>query len=202
MIDQLLRLIADFHRARTDPADFPMIVEVLDALDHAKVATAPTPDPKPVVRHLSAIDTGSTDEHADAIVAEFLAVADELPWSQTAGYLDVLPQDYLDNYGYVRLVGPDSIVEHDAVRVGIGLWGPRLDYPLHEHPAEELYHVLYGQPEFRTDATEFAVRGVGDAVHHPPWMKHAQRFGASPTLLLYAWTGEILPDARFTSGQP
>ena len=85
---------------------------------------------------LYAIDA---DPALDAVIEAFLSVARRLPWRQTRSYLDVLSEEYLANYGYVQLLGPPpSIVDHRSVRVGIGLWGPDLHYPLHEHAAEEL----------------------------------------------------------------
>lgn len=195
MIDGLLRLIADFHRRRPQVPEFPMVVPVLDALDGARGPADVVPRLLPVVRHLAAVEP-SGDAAADAVLEEFLRLGPALPWRQTVGYLDVLSRDYLDNYGYVQLLGPDAIVEHPNVRVGIGLWGPRLHYPAHRHEAEELYHVLAGEPSFSgPDGTSRATR-PGDAVHHAPWQVHSQDFGNAPTVLLYCWTGAVQPDAE------
>ena len=174
-----------------------MVAEVLDALDEvrspATVASAP---PLDVTRHLAAVERNTGVPEVDAILDEFLRIAPELPWRQTAGYLDTLSADYLANYGYVQLIGPaPSIIEHPSVRVGIGLWGPGLEYPLHEHEAEELYHVLAGAPSFGTEDGCWRPSRPGDAVHNPPWHRHAQRFGPTPTVLLYCWTGAVHADA-------
>ena len=194
MIDGLLRRIAKFHRSRPTVPEFPMVEPVLDALDNARCPADVEPAALPVVRHLGAVEP-SGDAAIDAVLEEFVRLAPRLPWHQTVGYLDVLSRDYLDNYGYVPLLGPDSVVEHPAVRVGIGLWGPHLHYPAHQHEAEELYHVLAGEPSFSGgDGASRATR-PGDAVHHAPWQVHSQDFGATPTVLLYCWTGAVEPDA-------
>lgn len=199
MIDELLRRIAGFHRSRPVVPELPMVGPVLDALDSARGAADVEPVPLPVLRHLEAVEP-SGDAAIDIVLEEFLRLAPVLPWHRTAGYLDVLSRDYFDNYGYVQLLGPDSIVEHPDVRVGIGVWGPHLHYPAHKHGAEELYHVLAGQPSFRgRDGTSRAT-GPGDAVHHAPWQVHAQDFGATPTVLLYCWTGVVGPDAVLVDG--
>ena len=198
MIDELLRRIAGFHRSRPVVPEFPMVGPVLDALDNARCPADVESNPLPVLRHLDAVDP-SGDEAIDAVLEEFLRLAPALPWLQTAGYLDVLSRDYLDNFGYVQLLGPNSIVEHSSVRVGIGVWGPHLHYPAHHHEAEELYHVLAGEPLFSgRDGTSRATR-PGDAVHHEPWQVHIQDFGAKPTVLLYCWTGAVEPDAMLVS---
>jgi len=194
VIDRLLRRIAEFHRSRPVVPEFPMVAPVLDALDKARCPGDVEPRLLPVVRHVNAVEP-SGDAAVDAVLGEFLLVAPALPWRQTAGYLDVLSRDYLDNYGYVQLLGPNAMVEHPDVRVGIGLWGPHLHYPAHKHEAEELYHVLAGEPSFVDPAGERRVTRPGDAVHHKPWQVHSQDFGATPTVLLYCWSGAVEPDA-------
>ncbi len=95
----------------------------------------------PLHRHLAVVGL-SGDAALDTVIEEFLRIAHDLPWRQAVGYLDILSEEYLANYGYVQLVGPaPSIIKHLSVRVGIGVWGPHLEYPLDEHEAEELYHV-------------------------------------------------------------
>ena len=174
-----------------------MVAEVLDVLDVVTApAEVPPAPPLTVTRHLTAVEPTGTDPLIDAVIDEFLSIAPDLPWRRTAGYLDVLSEEYLANYGYVQLVGPPpSIIEHPSVRVGIGVWGPDLEYPLHEHAAEELYHVLAGTPSFGTEDGAWTPAAPGDAVHNPPWHRHAQRFGATPTVLLYCWTGAVEADA-------
>ncbi|MYE57089.1 MAG: hypothetical protein F4108_08505 [Acidimicrobiaceae bacterium] len=199
MIGELLRRIAEFHRSRPAVPEFPMVGPVLDALDSARCPADVESVPLPVLRHLDAVGP-SGDAAIDAVLDEFLRLAPVLPWHRTTGYLDVLSRDYLDNYGYVRLLGPDSIVEHPDVRVGIGLWGPHLHYPAHKHEAEELYHVLAGEPSFSGRDGTGRTTGPGDAVHHAPWQVHSQDFGATPTVLLYCWTGAVEPDAVLVDG--
>lgn len=175
-----------------------MVAPVLDALDNACCPADVEPNLLPVVRHLDAVGP-SGDAAIDAVLEGFVRLGPALPWHRTAGYLDVLSRDYLDNYGYVQLLGPNSIVEHATVRVGIGLWGPHLHYPAHKHEAEELYHVLAGEPSFSSGDGNARATRPGDAVHHAPWQEHSQDFGPTPTVLLYCWTGAVEPDAVLVS---
>ena len=87
-----------------------------------------------------------------------------------------------------------SIIEHPSVRVGIGEWGPHLKYPLHEHEAEELYHVLAGTPAFgtRTEPGPTRSRATPSTTAVAP---ACAAFGAEPTVLLYCWTGAVEADA-------
>lgn len=113
---------------------FPMVVEVLDVLDAGRSPDEiPPAPPLTFTRHLAAVGPSGVTA-VPAVIEKFLRIAHDLPWRQTAGYLDVLSDEYLANYGYVQLVGPEpSIIEHPSVRVGIGVWGPRLEHLLHEH---------------------------------------------------------------------
>ena len=56
--------------------------------------------------------------------------------------------------------------------------------------------MLAGEPSFSgRDGGSRATR-PGDAVHHASWQApHCQDFGATPTVLLYCWTGAVEPDA-------
>ncbi|WP_420440768.1 dimethylsulfonioproprionate lyase family protein [Candidatus Poriferisodalis sp.] len=198
VVDDLLRRIAEFHRSRPAVPEFPMVANVLDALDEARSPILVEARHLPVLRHLDAVEL-SGDDAVDAVLEEFLTLAPSLPWIQTAGYRGVLSQEFHDNYGYVQLVGPNSIVEHRSVRIGIAVWGPNLHYPSHHHEAEELYHVLAGEPCFSTDGVP-RTTNPGIAVHHAPWQPHQQDFGATPTVLLYCWTGAVVADAALVEG--
>ena len=200
-MDELLQRIAEFHRSRPVVPEYPMVAEVLDTLDEARSPVQVEPRQLPVLRLLDAVVL-SGDTAIDAVLEEFLSLAPVLPWRQTAGYFGVLSQHFHDNYGYVQLVGPDSIVEHHSVRVGIAVWGPHLHYPSHNHEAEELYHVLAGEPLFSGNDGVRRTSRPGDAVHHTPWQEHCQDFGATPTVLLYCWTGAVVADAALSEGTP
>ena len=99
-----------------------MVAEVLDVLDAVRSPDEIPPVPLlTVARHLAAV--GPSGEAAlDAVIEEFLRIAHDLSWRQTAGYLDIMSDEYLANYGYVQFVGPaPSIIEHPSVWVWIGV---------------------------------------------------------------------------------
>ena len=142
MLAELLHALAHFYEARAGTDEIPMldtVAEVLIGITEGESPTAPEPGPLPVVRLLEGVDPGS-----DGLLAAFLSVAPDLPWTQTRAYVDSLPAEFLDNYGYVRLVGSAGVVHSERASIGIGVWGAGLRYPPHVHPAEETYHVLAG----------------------------------------------------------
>ena len=199
----LVAALADFYIGHPDSQRFPMLGTVgslLVAALEADEVVEPDPVALPVARLLAgcqpAIDAGSAVLGVGAVLRAFTAAAPILHWVQTTEYAATLSQHFLDNYGYVRVVGPGGLVESDVGSAGLGVWGAGLHYPRHEHPAEETYHLLYGSASFQRDADPWVDRAVGESVHHDPWQHHAQRFGDTTCVLSWAWTGDVAVNAR------
>ena len=147
----LVAALADFYVGHPDAQRFSMLGTVgnlLVAALEADEVVEPDPVALPVARLLagceSAIDAGSAVPGVGAVLRAFTAAAPILHWVQTAEYVATLSQHFLDNYGYVRVIGPGGLVESDVASAGLGVWGAGLHYPRHKHPAEETYHVLSG----------------------------------------------------------
>ena len=130
------------------------------------------------------------------ILQAFVTAGPSLQWIQTPAYAETLSEHFLDNYGYVRVIGPGGLVESSVASAGLGIWGAGLHYPRHEHPAEETYHVLHGSAMFQRGDGPSEPKGVGESVHHAPWERHAQRFGGETCVLLWAWIGDVAVNAR------
>ena len=173
---------------------------LLVAALEADEVVEPDPVALPVARLLagceSAIDVGSAVPGVGAVLRAFTAAAPILHWGQTAEYAATLSQHFLDNYGYVRVIGSGGLVESDVASAGLGVWGAGLHYPRHEHPAEETYHVLSGSVSFQRGVGPWVERAVGESVHHAPREHHAQRFGDTTCVLSWAWTGDVAVSAR------
>ena len=134
---------------------------------------------------------------AGAVFEAFMDVEDSAEWLRNPGYTTRNSSGhFLENYGYVEPVGPGRMFECPGFRVGFLALGPRVTYPDHAHPAEEVYHVLAGGADWRRDDGPWEWRRPGAAIHHPPMVPHATRTEAAPVVALYCWTGEIGPNAR------
>ena len=199
----LVAALADFYVGHPDAQRFSMLGTVgnlLVAALEADEVVEPDPVALPVARLLagceSAIDAGSAVPGVGAVLRAFTAAAPILHWVQTAEYAATLSQHFLDNYGYVRVIGSGGLVESDVASAGLGVWGAGLHYPRHEHPAEETYHVLSGSVSFQRGVGLWVERAVGESVHHAPWEQHAQRFGDTTCVLSWAWTGDVAVNAR------
>ena len=201
MLSDLLDALADFYAARAAAGDNPMFADVAAALGDAErdLTGRGATTPPPVVRWLDHLEPHD-DPTIHRIVDAFAALAPSVPWNQTAAYLDAMPPGTTDDYGYVKILGPDSLAPASDVAVGIGVWGPGLHYPMHHHAAEEAYHVLAGHPEFRTGSGEWRGLATNESFHQPSWSPHEQRFGDQPCLLMWAWRGSVADPASLVDG--
>lgn len=75
---------------------------------------------------------------------------------------------------------------------GIFLLAPHIHYPLHQHPALEIYYVLSGEVfiSHGRDKNSMQITG-GDFSLTPPDQVHSLTTGDSPCLIIYAWTGDL-----------
>lgn len=109
--------------------------------------------------------------------------------------------DFGDNYGYSVICGPQSgppaLITDPHIAFGLMFLGPRTHYPLHHHPADELYYTLTGPSFWRAGNADWASRGTEATIHHPPWMPHATLSAERPLVLLYIWKGDLDTDAAF-----
>ncbi|MEC9427465.1 MAG: dimethylsulfonioproprionate lyase family protein [Actinomycetota bacterium] len=196
---ELVVALANFYQGHPDTKRFPMLAEVGGYLREALVAESlenPEPVNLPVGRLLGQVDPESDVAGVAEILQAFVTAGPSLQWIQTPAYAETLSEHFLDNYGYVRVIGPGGLVESSVASAGLGIWGAGLHYPRHEHPAEETYHVLHGSAMFQRGDGPWEPKGVGESVHHAPWERHAQRFGGETCVLLWAWIGDVAVNAR------
>jgi hypothetical protein len=117
-------------------------------------------------------------------------------------YLAAPPRaDFGNNYGYGVICGPDSgppaLITDSEISFGLMLLGPRTHYPLHSHPADEIYYAVTGPSSWRTGDDAWSSRQAGEIIHHRSWIPHATLAGDRPLVLLYVWQGDLETDAAF-----
>ena len=84
--------------------------------------------------------------------------------------------------------------------LGVLLLGPGAHYPLHAHPAVEIYYTLTRDGEWWRDDGPWRQEPPGALIHHAPNARHATRAGASPLLAIYLWRGDLATHATLTAG--
>jgi mannose-6-phosphate isomerase-like protein (cupin superfamily) len=189
----LVRVLA--RALRTAPSEEPE-ARAMAAGVSARLGALPRPEPPapgadpPVLAHLpAALAAGGKLGRTLGPVLRHLA------WRQTYAGMPGL-EGFLRGYGYAELVGPGGPVRADDLRLGALLLGPETLYPLHRHPAEEIYLVVAGTADWRRGDEPFLPRPTGSLVHHPPGEPHAMRTAGEPMLAVYAWTGDVATPAR------
>lgn len=99
-------------------------------------------------------------------------------------------EDLAKRIAFAELIGPDGPLMAPDIRVGFTLMAPRTFYPLHAHPAVELYWVMSGHAEWTTPNRE-QITPPGRFVLHRSNEPHAMRTFDEPLLALWVWTGDI-----------
>jgi quercetin dioxygenase-like cupin family protein len=125
---------------------------------------------------------------AETLAGEIARIAPALPWKYSYPPRQDAP-DLGERIAFAELVGPAAPLRSDALCLGVTLIAPQTLYPLHRHPAIELYLVLSGTAAWSAGGPP-SLRPPGTWVLHPSEVVHSMETGAEPLLALYCWTGE------------
>ena len=137
---------------------------------------------------------GRTTPLSTPVVEAFQELSPYLEWRLTYTQ-DEVGRHFLNNYGWFELAGPEGHFITHQTRITVGYWGPGLDYPRHQHRAEELYTVLSGSALFKADGVPDRILKAEDTCLHLSDLPHAMMTHDSPILTLVFWRGEGLADA-------
>src|SRR6266850_164235 len=98
--------------------------------------------------------------------------------------------------------GPPALAVDPRLALGVLLLGPHAHYPLHAHPAVEIYYTLTAGAEWWRGGGPWRQEPAGAAIHHAPNVRHATRAGVTPLLAIYLWRGDLVTHAELTGGGP
>lgn len=120
-------------------------------------------------------------------------------WVQSYTKADnLVGDDMLQGYGFAEVVGKLGPFVSTKVRSGIGVWGPGIDYPAHQHAAEEVYIVLGGSADFMLDEGPYETRNAGDVVYVRSRRRHGFRTTNKPLAVFYIWqAGDLWAKSSF-----
>jgi quercetin dioxygenase-like cupin family protein len=122
------------------------------------------------------------------IATHLLPVHDSLPWQYH--YPHSPDDDLSTRIAFAELIGPDGPLQAPDCRVGFTVMAAGTTYPMHSHPALELYLVIAGNARWQTARSDRIVP-PGEFVLHPSNEPHAMRAFDEPLLALWGWSGEI-----------
>jgi len=156
--------------------------------------------PLTCLRHLDAC-AALAEGTAGWPVARLLAERGQrLRWGQTYTAAD-FGRKFVDNYGWLELIGTRGHFDDHAVACGFLLLGPNVHYPDHHHEAEEIYIPLTGGALWRKGEGDLTPRKAGEVIHHPSNLNHAMKTGGEPLLALYLWRGGPLAAKSTVTGE-
>ena len=182
--------------------------------DHLAISTPPNPELHPELEHLRrslsaaaqrpdfrhprARSYRSIFQHAlevgrrggiGSIASALQELSSDLPWDYhypaRAGEADLA-----GNIGFAELIGPDGPLQARDCRVGFTLIAPDTQYPLHAHPAIELYMVIAGIAIWSASGADQVVPPGGFVLHRTN-EPHAMQTTHEPLLALYSWRGDL-----------
>ena len=127
-----------------------------------------------------------------------------LSWAQNPNYRRVPPDpSFLENYGYAVVAGPmdgpPALAIDPRLALGVLLLGPGAHYPLHAHPAVEIYYTLTPGGAWWLDDGPWRSEPPGTVIHHAPDVRHATRAGTSALLAIYLWRGKLATHAKLAA---
>jgi len=145
----------------------------------------------PRTRHPSARHLAKAFEAGNASTAALLdairPVARNLPWRYSYAKRDDAP-GLEKNMAFAEIIGPEAPFQSDRVCLGLTLIGPETLYPIHEHPAIELYYVAAGTATWTADGVS-SKNAPGAFILHPSQIVHAMQTHWEPLLAVYSWSG-------------
>jgi len=130
-----------------------------------------------------------------------LAAAPAAQWRDT--YRDQRGGDELHrHFGAYEILGRDTPLGAEGMRSFLVYQAPGFHYPMHRHPAEELYLVVAGEGEFACAGAQTRSLGPGDTVFHPSDAAHALTTRDRPVLAYVLWRGDLTTRPVFTPAVP
>jgi mannose-6-phosphate isomerase-like protein (cupin superfamily) len=139
------------------------------------------------------------DTTAQPLVRSFIKHNQRLHWEQSYRKQDgLVPDAMLAAYGFAEIIGLRGPFVSDRIRAGIAIWGAQVDYPQHQHQAEEVYIVLAGSAEFSFDSNTKQMRGAGDVVFVESNRRHGFHTADESLVVLYLWqAGDLRQTSSF-----
>lgn len=103
-----------------------------------------------------------------------------------------------DIFATYEILGRDTALGTPAMRGFIVYQAPGAHYPLHHHPAEELYLVIAGSGDFTIEGEGTRTLGPGDTSFHASNAPHALTTGDTGITAYVLWRGDLLTKPVFT----
>ncbi len=129
-------------------------------------------------------------------------IAPHLTWSTPYASVDASGEldHFKANYTYARLTATDAEAGSTGpltcrggreLALFVTVQGPETAYPLHHHPAVEIYGVIAGTGQWLRGSESFRPRRAGEVFLHTTEMVHATTTTSEPTISWAAWLNDL-----------
>lgn len=162
-------------------------LEMLPTINLDKPDRQLFPRSLPVLSFLSQMEK-QAPEINQLIIKLLGQLKDYLHFNQTYSITD-FGFDFLQQYGWIKFLGPDAYWHSDLLSSGLVLLGNDITYPEHWHEAEELYFPISGIANWYHESYGWQDKPPGEIIHHASNIKHSMRTNGQPLLALYVWRG-------------
>ncbi|MEL7256500.1 MAG: dimethylsulfonioproprionate lyase family protein [Pseudomonadota bacterium] len=95
------------------------------------------------------------------------------------------------HFGCYEVLGVDTPLGATDMRSFVIYQEPGFHYPMHHHPAEELYLVIAGEGEFHIEGGASRHLKPGDTAFHPSNIPHALTTTDQPIIAYVLWRGDL-----------
>jgi hypothetical protein len=168
----------------------PAVLEYVDVLENWG-----TQWKDPVSRYLPVSDyldlqfeIGSKE--SISVLGLFSRFRQDLNWEQSYSAEDnLVGKDMLNGYGFAEIVGKRGPFISESIRAGIAIWGPEINYPIHQHQADEIYSILDGSARFTVGDDASVWKCAGDNIFIPSNLPHGFSTADQALIVLYFWKG-------------
>jgi len=115
------------------------------------------------------------------IVDALAALGPALRWYQRSE-----PQlaNFMRGHANAIVIGPQGVETRKDAIVGVTLMAPKVEYPSHCHPPQELYIAL-SDGEWRQNDSQWHAPGLGGLVYNTSNVLHGMRAGSKPLLAIW-----------------
>lgn len=195
-----IRAIVDALRGMIEERDPAVAAPILAKWPSSyATVTRPSARPLPVTDYLPQLADGAPPFSAD-LVGRLARLRHQLDWQQTYS-ADDLGQAFLDRYGWTLFAGPEAVMACDGLLIGVLLLGPDVEYPAHQHSAEEVYLPLVGTASWRIGEDDWRAVAPGTLIHNPPWQWHGMRTDQGEALLAaVVWNASAVEKSNLMKG--
>ena len=145
------------------------------------------PGTLPVLKFLPRLASEAPSTYRQ-LIDQLINAQDGLYFGQTYSAED-FGQDFLDQYGWIKRLGPDAYWNSDNLSSGFLILGDSNTYPRHRHQAEEIYLPISGNALWYREHDGWREKIAGTLIHHPGGIEHAIRTRGDPLIALYLWRG-------------